>query len=1562
MKKLLSLFLTIIMVLSLGCISTLAVTDYTEIRLAKSDTSLAGNQTGILKPEGFNGSSWVSIDPSLIEFSAQSRFVEIDENGSFKLTQEFHTAYNGTTGEKSLSTPITATYTLSNGTKLTKKVLVMFGSAYPNKIIAADASAKTNTLTFDYAVDFADGLTGTKVTSSEAAATTAEQNPNVSHQDSFYEGWFYDIDGTSQSDSSVGIIRFANDALSAVNVFNFYLKTSGTNYALADSLGTGEFSGNASSGGKVVAPRSIGWHQFAVDVCSGNRVRAYLDGVLLYEKTIVFSGSPTMRKVVPGKAGKFRYDKFNILRSKVQTNVKPQVSYANIVGEVSNGNTLTADYDVIFPNAHTYTASSVQWQVAQNAQASLAGDFTDISGATNNTYTVTDDTKIYRVKITPKSLNGSTVTGTAYTSAPLAKACAPVADVTIEGSVADGNILRGNYVYSDMNGDPENKPATEATFKWYISEAGQNDYTPISGETTNEYQVQPSDVGKDIIFGVTPKSTVAPFGDTEFRSEPAKQATAPEIKSASLSYDEKIELTYDYYDANNDPENNSKIEWYKSLTKEEGSWELTETTYSSEEKSEISATNLDGYYVKALITAIADSAPPQADTAFETEAVYIGKLAVTSVDITGNPLKGNTLTANYEISASDAVKANGYAVTVKWYVSDDGIDFDELSEGNTFVVPRANKYYQVKVTASNSKITSNTFTSNTISNKFTAVSLAYSTTMTTVGSSITPVLKGFADGKYYTLDNSEVKYSVSDNLILKDDKTVTSTKVGTGILSAQYFTGSETLETDVLLSFGQKDLVNLLSSSNITDAGKTDNHNIEGLTGPLAAKLPDTQKNIAPQADRASIRELWFYDDATGTTGGLAFNDWYLNEGAPEYRQFYLRLEPSGTKYKLSENNAPNEQRWLGGERTIGWHQLVIDGSTNGKVVFLLDGVKIYEKSANLTAGATKKELLTRVMQGDAGFYFDKWNTVSVLGYKPYAENTNITCDGTQQLNAGEKITVTYTSKTAPGTSSSTPSIKWYESDSYDGPFTEIEGKTDATFVIPASTTQKYYRAGITINDGNQTGEEIFSNILTKPTVPEARNVKIKGVNYTGSILFASFDFFDANGDRESTSVYQWYCDSNPNGTFSELIVDEFGSPIASSSLVVRAPYNQKYIRVAVTPKSQNDVTPGEKVYSASLSPFTKPGVDDIKITGEYGIGKTLKGSYVYENTSNADEGDSVLKWYRNNDLIKTSIKGVLGADEYTITTADTDCNIYFEVTPVCVDEGIVPQNECIGTAEKSAAFKGAVNPIGLSAYLSGALRPGNTISVEYTYTHEKDIPEGNTEYKIYVGGELKSNTKTLYITADMAGKSIYAVVYPKAAVEPSTGASIQTASSVIGYAVSTPITVGSGGGGGGSYASQDTPETLALKAVKNAIVLKINSNNALLNGYTAKVDENTMVAPFIENSRTLLPLRFIAESLGAKVMWTDETREIKITSGSNTVIMHLDSDIYTINGIEYKMDVKAKSVSGRTMIPVRYISEALNKEVFWDDKGIVIVSDKKNIFDSSKDSSLIDALITKLK
>lgn len=88
---------------------------------------------------------------------------------------------------------------------------------------------------------------------------------------------------------------------------------------------------------------------------------------------------------------------------------------------------------------------------------------------------------------------------------------------------------------------------------------------------------------------------------------------------------------------------------------------------------------------------------------------------------------------------------------------------------------------------------------------------------------------------------------------------------------------------------------------------------------------------------------------------------------------------------------------------------------------------------------------------------------------------------------------------------------------------------------------------------------------------------------------------------------------------------------------------------------------------------------------------------------------------------------------------------------------------------------------------------------------------------------------------------------------------------------------------------------------------------------------------PIMEKGRVLVPMRAIFEAMGAKIEWSDRTKTVKATNDSTTVSLTLNSKQAVINGTKKNLDVPGKAVNGRTLVPLRFVSEALGANVEWN-------------------------------
>ena len=152
---------------------------------------------------------------------------------------------------------------------------------------------------------------------------------------------------------------------------------------------------------------------------------------------------------------------------------------------------------------------------------------------------------------------------------------------------------------------------------------------------------------------------------------------------------------------------------------------------------------------------------------------------------------------------------------------------------------------------------------------------------------------------------------------------------------------------------------------------------------------------------------------------------------------------------------------------------------------------------------------------------------------------------------------------------------------------------------------------------------------------------------------------------------------------------------------------------------------------------------------------------------------------------------------------------------------------------------------------------------------------------------------------------------------------------------------------------------TKAPASVDNNVILKIGKSQAIAKGEKKAIDsENADVVPVItEEGRTIVPLRFISENFGADVAWNGDTREITITLGDTVIKMTIDSTTYTVNGEEKTLDAPAQIYNDRTMVPVRAVLEGLSKQLYWEGENqLVIIGDDVENADDAQVSAWIEA------
>ena len=120
------------------------------------------------------------------------------------------------------------------------------------------------------------------------------------------------------------------------------------------------------------------------------------------------------------------------------------------------------------------------------------------------------------------------------------------------------------------------------------------------------------------------------------------------------------------------------------------------------------------------------------------------------------------------------------------------------------------------------------------------------------------------------------------------------------------------------------------------------------------------------------------------------------------------------------------------------------------------------------------------------------------------------------------------------------------------------------------------------------------------------------------------------------------------------------------------------------------------------------------------------------------------------------------------------------------------------------------------------------------------------------------------------------------------------------------------------AFGEQDIP-------VDTTVVMTIGSADFVVNNEVVTKEDS---APYIANDRTYVPFRALGEALGAEVNWDNDARTVTYTLGNTEVVLTIDETTYTVNGEEKTMDVAPVITGDRTYVPVRFVGEALGFKV----------------------------------
>lgn len=120
------------------------------------------------------------------------------------------------------------------------------------------------------------------------------------------------------------------------------------------------------------------------------------------------------------------------------------------------------------------------------------------------------------------------------------------------------------------------------------------------------------------------------------------------------------------------------------------------------------------------------------------------------------------------------------------------------------------------------------------------------------------------------------------------------------------------------------------------------------------------------------------------------------------------------------------------------------------------------------------------------------------------------------------------------------------------------------------------------------------------------------------------------------------------------------------------------------------------------------------------------------------------------------------------------------------------------------------------------------------------------------------------------------------------------------------------------------------LNTDKTTIIMYISNPVMTINGEERQIDSE--VAPIIQNSRTLVPVRTIIEAMGGSVNWNEENKEIMLSIDDDIIKLTIDKMTAYLNDKKYIIDIPPVIIDSRTMLPIRFIAENFGFDVDWNE------------------------------
>ncbi|RUN99438.1 hypothetical protein EKN26_12925 [Enterobacter bugandensis] len=953
-------------------------------------------------------------------------------------------------------------------------------------------------------------------------------------------------------------------------------------------------------------------------------------------------GTITVSATVNGKKGE----------SGVEIYGAPLVTDLHISGTPKVGQTLSAEY-TFSANGSGADASTYQWQWKDGETWKNAA----AAGNTARTFTLPDSYAGYsvRVVVTPKGSSHPSLTGTLQESqAVMAYGTPAVEDVRTSGTPEVGQTLRAEYTFK-ANGTG----ADASTYIWARYE--KTSWMPIEGANGREYTLQAGDAGYSIKVTIIPEGSSQPSLVGAVQHSPALDVYgAPSVTDLHISGTPEVGQTLraEYtFTANGSGADASTYIWARY---EKTSWMPIEGANGREYTLQAGDA---GYSIKAVVTPTGSSQPALAGAVQSSPSVdAYGAPSVTNLHISGTPRVGQTLNAEYTLTANGS---GADASTYQWQWKDGETWKNAAAAGNTartFTLPDSYAGYSVRVVVT-PKGSSHPALAG-VAQESSAVEVYGAPSVSGLKISGTPKV-GQTLRAEYTFKANGTGADASTYIWARYEKT--SWMPIEGANGREY-----TLQAGDA-GYSIKAVVTPTGSSQPALAGAVQSSpSVDAYGAPSVTNL---HISGTPRVGQILRAEYTFTSNGSGTDkstfiwGRYEKTSWMPIEGATG-REYTLRAEDAGYSIKVTVIPEGSSQPQLQGDTQ---HSPAVDAYGAPSITNL-------HISGTPKVGQTLSAEYTFTANGsgtDASSFQWQWQDGATWknaaggtartftlpdSYAGYSARVVVTPKGSSQPSltgavqdsptmaaydapsvtglrisgtpkVGQTLRAEYTF-TANGAGTDISSFQWQWQDG--ATWKNAAGGTASTFTLPDSYAGYNVRVMVTPKGSSQpslTGAVQNSPAVAVYGMPSVTGLRISGTPEVGQTLRAEYTF-TANGAGTDVSSFQWqWKDGQTWRNVAGGTAKTFTLPDS---------YAGYDVRVAVTPKGSGQPLSGTEAFSGAVTIRSKPApfVTNLGYSGSTGACNRITATYTYNANGGASEGNTIFQWKWGSTVV-SNIKSV---------------------------------------------------------------------------------------------------------------------------------------------------------------------------------------------------------------------------------------------------------------------------------------------------------------------------------